>query len=144
MERAPAQTTETGPKAAEKITGKGSKAAKKNADKERGAVNGAAETSKDAAGKQKPVTKRKQGSNKTTRHGARGQPLAATSVEQSTMSQREALVPGNVWAWACCQGQVAAQLYDGSRGCQGGAQPACAARKEKLAGQQRQRRQKTR
>ena len=61
------------------------------------------------------------------------QPHGAAFVEPGAVPQREALMPGNVWAWVCCQGQVAAELYDGSKGCQGEAQSVCDDLKKELA-----------
>ena len=67
---------------------------------------------------------------------------AQPAIESEAGPQREVLMPGNVWARVCCRRQVAARLYDDSKGCQGGAVAACEKQKEILAALPRQRKQK--
>ena len=54
--------------------------------------------------------------------------------------QREPLLPGNVWARACCGVQVAAQSYHDVKGCQGEAAVACKERLDALTEAPRERR----
>ena len=51
---------------------------------------------------------------------------------KSNKRQREPLLPGNVWAHACCGLQVAAQSYHDTKGCQGEAAVACKKRLDAL------------
>ena len=51
---------------------------------------------------------------------------------KSNKRQREPLLPGNVWAHACCGVQVAAQSYHDTKGCQGEAAVACKKRLDAL------------
>jgi hypothetical protein len=129
---------------------KGDKAATKQKEEEqKGKGEDAEDTTQDtqAAGKRKgggaaakgdetkPKANRKR---KTPASKEEAQP----AIESEAGPQREVLMPGNVWARVCCRRQVAARLYDDSKGCQGGAVAACEKQKEILAALPRQRKQK--
>ena len=66
----------------------------------------------------------------------------AAPIESEKGTGREVLMLGNVWARVCCRRQVAARLYDDSKGCQGEAVAACEEQKEILAALPRYRKQK--
>ena len=76
---------------------------------------------------------------KTTASKEKTQPAP---IESEKGPGREVLMPGNVWARVCCRRQVAARLYDDSKGRQREAVAACEEQKVILAALPRHRKQK--
>jgi hypothetical protein len=149
-DKAATKQKEKDDKAARKQKEKDDKAARKQKEGEqKGKGEDAEDTTQDtqAAGKRKGGAAAAKGDEtKPKANRKRKTPAskeeAQPAIESEAGPQREVLMPGNVWARVCCRRQVAARLYDDSKGCQGGAIAACEKQKEILAALPRQRKQK--
>jgi len=133
---------------------KAQKATKKEAEKVRKTTEAAAEGAGKAAesgsaqpalrkksaegGSAQPALRKKVVSKGSRKRGRDPEPQSAqrkperSPPAKNNKRQREPLLPGNVWAHACCGVQVAAQSYHDTKGCQGEAAVACKERLDAL------------
>ena len=130
------------------------KATKKEAEKVRKTTEAAADGAGKAAesgsaqpalrkksaegGSAQPALRKKVVSKGSRKRGRDPEPQSAqrkperSPPAKNNKRQREPLLPGNVWAHACCGVQVAAQSYHDTKGCQGEAAVACKERLDAL------------
>jgi hypothetical protein len=89
-------------------------------------------------GSAQPALRKKVVSKGSRKRGRDPEPQSAqrkperSPPAKNNKRQREPLLPGNVWAHACCGVQVAAQSYHDTKGCQGEAAVACKERLDAL------------